>query len=137
VSASNLYEIRPGASTGKIGTIKDAATTVAFEPEEPVMVSSVSAILPLLPDPLTLRYGPLLVTVESWSDGSVVARLPCAALYGSGESDAAALDDLGSVIYDFVGSLRGLLARGESIGGPLKKDWENVSALVDMSRLTA
>jgi hypothetical protein len=135
MSGANVFEIRPGASAEKIGTIKDASATIGFAPDEPSMLSAVNAILPVLPAPLALTHGPLIVTIETWSDGSVVARLPCAALYGSGDSDTAALEDLGIVISDFIGSMRGLVGADKAIAGPLKRDWENVSALVDMSQL--
>jgi hypothetical protein len=87
----------------------------AYSPDlaalEPTVVSSGNAILPVLPSPLVLKHGPLLVTVESWSDGTVVARLPCAALHGDGESDTAAIEDLAASIYDFIVSTSELVLR--------------------------
>jgi hypothetical protein len=133
-----MSESRPFIARSEPGSVIDISqgrrtgSKVDVPMSGPSIVSTVSALLPLLPPPLALRHGPLMVTVESWSDGSVVARLPCAALYGSGDSDTAALEDLGSVIFDFVQSVAALIARKEVIGGPLKRDWENVVALVDI-----
>ena len=95
------------------------------------MLFAATAQLPTLPGALRLRHGPLLITVETWSDGVVVARLPAAALWGEGENDAMALHDLGENIATFIGDVRRVLGRGEGIGGALQAQWLSVMALID------
>ena len=115
-----------GNSGGSQANTENAAT----------LLHSVNAQLPILPDPLRLLHGPLLVTVETWSDKSIVARLPCVALEANGESDVEAIGELGVAVLDFATSMVRLLANGDSIGGPLKLDWDNLTALVDVSGLS-
>jgi hypothetical protein len=92
-----------------------------------------NALLPLLPEPLSLRHGPLLVTLQWWPDGLVVADLPACALYGSGDSDTAALEDLGNVMLDWASGVNAL--GEENIAGGLRRQWLAFKALVEVSRL--
>ena len=94
-------------------------------------LSAVTAVLPVLPEPLRLRHGPLLVTVETWSDGAVTARLPVVGLWASAESDTLALDALGTEIAMFVEDVEPMAKMG-GIGGALKRQWEAICALVEM-----
>ena len=105
----------------------------AHRTRQPTLLHVVNAQLPILPEPLRLLHGPLLATVETWSDGTVVARLPVAALYGEGDSDTLALDDLAEGIGDFVASVSELLRNGDQIGGPLATQWRALIAMVDVS----
>jgi hypothetical protein len=74
-----------------------------------------------------------LVTLHWWPDGLVVADLPICALYGSGPTDTAALEDLGVVMLDWA---KGVHALGEAnLGGPLKRQWEAFKALVNVAGL--
>jgi len=100
-------------------------------PELPRLVSC--AQLPLLPSPLRLKHGPLLVTLKWWGDGSVVADLPCCALYGEGETDTAAIEDLADTILDWA-SGTAKLGR-ENLGGALLRQWDSLISLVDVSGL--
>ena len=97
--------------------------------------SAVTAQLPVLPAPLRLLQGALLVTIETWDDGSVVASLPCAAVHGSGRSASEALEDLGAALLDFAVAMRAHGAAG--LAGPLRFEWEAFCALVDASAVTA
>jgi hypothetical protein len=96
------------------------------------LVSTVTAQLPLLPAPLRLLHGPLLVTIETWSYGVTVARLPAAALIGEGEDDRSALEALAENILEFV---EGHLPHAQAgrLGGALAKQWASLTAMVDVS----
>jgi hypothetical protein len=98
----------------------------------PVHVAN--AQLPVLPEPLGLRHGPLLVTLQWWDKGVVKADLPCCALFGEGETDTAALEDLGETMLDWA---RGIVELGgrEKLGGALLRQWDMFVALVDVARL--
>ncbi len=79
-----------------------------------------------------LRGGPLIVTVEDHGDpeGAVVARWPEAALFGQGDTDTAALADLADNIVGFIESIKGELAKGARLGGPLARQWDAVSSVI-------
>lgn len=96
------------------------------------VISSVSAQLPTLPAPLRLIHGPLLVTIETWSDGVVVARFPAGRIFGEGHDDAAALEALSERIAEFVGTHL-LHAHAGNLGGTLAKQWASLTAMVDVS----
>ena len=99
------------------------------------MTTCVSAHLPLLPYPLKLKHGPLLVTLETWSDGTVVARIPALALYADGETDTLALDELGEEILDFASSTKRFITTHEVRGGPLLQQWKGLLEMVDITGL--
>jgi hypothetical protein len=105
--------------------------------DEPKLVHQVAALLPTLPAPLRLLHGPLLATVETWSDGTVYAHLPAARLYGSGTDSAEALDDLAAEILSSAQHLSRLHREGKRFGGAAAKTWTALEALVDMSALGA
>lgn len=128
-TGSNLVPLRAVGGTVEIPS--------ARAPAKAAVTSCVNAIIPSLPAPLSLKHGPLLVTVETWSDDSVVARLPVVGLYGEGESDTSALDGLRGEIFAFVADLVELQKDGGVLAGPLKEQWDDISALVDSSGLSA
>ena len=103
---------------------------------EPNIVSTVNAQLPRLPSPLRLIHGPLLATVETWSHGIVVARLPLAALYAEGDNDSVALAELGQEILEFAQAVSAKIADGEQIAGPLEYQWRALTSVVDVSGLS-
>lgn len=105
--------------------------TLVPYPEDRI-VSTVTAQLPLLPDPLRLSYGPLLVTIETWSHGVTVARLPAAILVGEGRDDREALEALAENIAEFV-EVHLPHAQAGRLGGTLAKQWASLSAMVDIS----
>lgn len=112
--------------------------TVAIEPETPpTLTHSVSAILPTVPSPLRLRGGPLLITIDSWSDATVVARLPAAVLQAEGESEILAIDALCEEFLCFAVAMTGAVASGKVLGGPLLARWERFTAMVDTSGIVA
>jgi hypothetical protein len=96
------------------------------------ILTSISAQLPTLPGPLRFIHGPLLVTIETWSDGVVVARFPAARLYGEGHDDASAMDSLSERIAEFV-ETHLLQAHAGRLGGTLAKQWAALTAMVDVS----
>ena len=110
-----------------------AQLALADEPEDRVM-HVVVAHLSWLPEPLRLRHGPLLVTIETWSDGVVQARWPETTLFGEGESDVLALDALRERIAEFARDMVPRVATAK-IGGPLLRQWKAFGALVDLSSL--
>jgi hypothetical protein len=96
------------------------------------IVSTVTAQVPNLPDPLRLLHGPLLVTVETWSYGVTVARLPAAILAGEGLDDRSAMEALTGNIAEFV-EVHLPHARSGRLGGTLAKQWAALTAMVDVS----
>lgn len=60
-----------------------------------------------------------MVTVERWSDGTVVARLPAARLYAYAETDGDAIHELGDEIAETVQRLVKLRAAGTRFGGAI------------------
>ena len=96
------------------------------------ILTSVTAQLPTLPAPLRLMHGPLLVTIETWSDGVVVARFPAARLHGEAHDDTSAMESLSERIAEFVGTHL-LHAHAGKLGGTLAKQWVAVTAMVDVS----
>jgi hypothetical protein len=116
-----------GSATASVGSRGEFFDEVA----RPSHVAN--AILPLLPEPLQLRHGPLIVTLQWWADGAVVADLPICALSGQGATDTEALENLGSIMLDWAAGLKKL--GDENIGGALQRQWLAFQALVDVSRL--
>jgi hypothetical protein len=96
------------------------------------ILASVTAQLPTMPAPLRLIHGPLLVTIETWSDGGTVARFPAARLYGEGHDDASAMEALCARIAEFV-ETHLLHAYAGKLGGTLAKQWSALTAMVDVS----
>jgi hypothetical protein len=109
--------------------------TFALPAREPVLAGTTTAILPILREGMALRHGPLLVTIDVWSDGSVVAKLPAARLHAYGETAADALSSLADEIAETVEDL----ARGPHhevrLGGAMLDTWRTLSALVDFPGL--
>ena len=99
------------------------------------LVACVNASLPVLRAPLTLRYGPLLVSIDHWSDGSVVARLPAARLHAYGSTEAEALSFLGEDIADLVLDLTTGEHAQRRLGGAMLEAWRVLSALVEAPEL--
>lgn len=95
-------------------------------------IASITAQLPILPAPLRLIHGPLLVTIETWSDGMIVARFPAARLFGEGHDDASAMEALSERIAEFV-ETHLLHAHAGKLGGTLAKQWSALTAMVDVS----
>jgi hypothetical protein len=113
--------------------LRDAGQQLAVKTERyPVHVAT--AQLPLLPEPLRLKCGPLLVTLQWWGGGVVKADLPCCALFGEGETDTAALEDLGVTMLDWASGIVALGGR-DRLGGALLRQWDAFVALVDVSGL--
>lgn len=96
------------------------------------VVSTVSGQLPALPTPLRLIHGPLLVTIETWSDRTVVARFPAARLFGEGPDDTSALESLAERIAEFI-EVHLLHAHAGELGGTLAKQWAALTAMIDVS----
>lgn len=101
---------------------------------EDTVVRAVNTHLALLPAPLKFKQGPLLVTIETWSDGVTQARWPETALYGEGASDALALDALRERIAEFAQDMVSRMARA-TVKGPLLQQWGAFVELIDVSGL--
>jgi hypothetical protein len=96
------------------------------------ILTAVSAQLPTLAAPLHFIHGPLLVTVETWSDGTVVARFPAGRLYGEGHDDATAMEALSERITEFV-ETHLFHAHAGKLAGTLAKQWAALTAMIDVS----
>lgn len=114
--------------------LRETPTLVPYHEDR--IVATVTAQLPVLPAPLRLLHGPLLVTIETWSYGVTVARLPAAGLMGEAQDDRAALEALAENIAEFV-AVHLPHAREGRLGGTLAKQWAALTAMVDVSALTA
>jgi len=82
---------------------------LAFWKKEEELDYTTTVQLPLLPPPLKLKQGPLLVTLELWSDGTndtYVADLPLVAVYGEGPCPQLALMDLAEEILEFASHMK-------------------------------
>lgn len=98
---------------------------------EPSLVGCTVAQLPALSGGLRLRHGPLLITLEHWSDGSVIAKLPSARLYAEGTTQADALYALAEEIEATVRDLTVGPHGAERLGGAMLDTWRALSTLID------
>lgn len=120
--------------------LKERPTLVKYQRPAPVsesfpkdrILTSVSAQLPTLAAPLHFIHGPLLVTIETWSDGTVVARFPAGRIFGEGHDDAAAMEALSERITEFV-ETHLFHAHAGKLGGTLAKQWTALTAMIDVS----
>ena len=88
VSVANV-ELQPEAPTVTAIATREQLDLYA----NPLCFSTYSTILAFLNSPLKLRY-PLPVSIKVWTDGVVEAHFADAILYGTGEDESEALDDL-------------------------------------------
>jgi hypothetical protein len=105
-------------------------------PSPPHLRRRVLAQLPLLPEPLALKKGSLLVDIEIWSDGRVLASLPGIGLRAEGESDFEAIWNLADEVRRFLASAK--ITMGDREGMPdarLLQRWKRLAELVDTSRM--
>jgi len=98
---------------------------------EPVLIGCSVAQLPVLPEPLSLKHGPLLISVEKWSDGSVIARLPATRLHAYGDTEASALaalaEDIAEAVVDLTTGPNGTVR----LGGAMLDTWRALCALIE------
>lgn len=136
-SKGSIFTAIGGPTASAVPRLRNSTQTslTLVETPEPYLEHIFNAHLPLLPEPLKLKHGPLLVIMKVWSDARVQAELPVCGLYGQGDDDAAALQDLAENIKDFA-HYTVHIARADSIAGPLKRHWAAFTALVDVSDLT-
>ena len=92
---------------------------------------TITVMLPVLPEPLKLRHGPLLINIEHWSDGVVVARLPAAALSAQADTQAVAMEGLAQEIADTVHDLTQGPRKDVPLGGAMLDCWRALSALIE------
>jgi hypothetical protein len=93
--------------------------------------TTITVMLPVLPAPLKLRHGPLLINIEHWSDGVVVARLPAAALSSQADTQAQAMAGLAQDIADTVLDLTQGAHKDAPLGGAMLDCWRALSALIE------
>lgn len=124
-----------GTNAGYMSDWKGPQQIQREEAPEDTVLRAVNAQLALLPSPLQFKGSPLMVTVETWSDGVVQARWPETALYGEGDNDSSALDALRERLLEFATDMATRIAQGARIGGPLLSQWNAFQALVDVSGL--
>jgi hypothetical protein len=130
-----LVKPEPGAALGPIRK-QDSADYIGpiAAPGLALPLRTANAHLPVLPDPLRLIHGPLLVTLHWWGANDVVADLPACAIHGEGETDTAALEDLADVLHEWAQGIAELGGE-EKLGGALLRQWKAFTAMVDVSRL--
>jgi hypothetical protein len=133
--APNVTTFSPAATATAAGLfgVRTLKWTPGGSPRqvEPMLVGYGNALLAVLPEPLKLRHGPLLVSVERWSDGNVVARLPAARLYASGRTEAEALSELAADIADLVQDLTEGPHATARLGGAMLETWRALTVFVD------
>lgn len=92
--------------------------------------SLVNAVLPTLPAPLTLRHGPLTVTLERRGQNLSVASLPALRLSTTAANDADAVAALRQTIYEFVRAHAPAAGSGK-LSDELVERWNAAVALID------
>jgi hypothetical protein len=97
---------------------------------EPKLIGYANAWLPFLPAPLELKHGPILLVVERWSDGTIIAKLPGARLQASGASESDAMDELAEDIAAAVRDLTGGEHASTRLGGAMLDTWRALCELV-------
>jgi len=83
-----------------------------------------------LAEGLHLRQGPIPVTLETWSDGTVYAHLYDALLFGQGSDAAEALAELREVLereYRHLATVQ----HSHSLGAPALRTWRVLSSLIE------
>jgi hypothetical protein len=95
---------------------------------EPSILHVVTAQLAVFPDTLKLRYGPILVALETWTDGVVVARWPEGRLYGEGSCDTDAIRDLADNIEECAMRICEI-CKTHKLGGAALEQWRAISAM--------
>ncbi len=83
---------------------------------DPWAVERAVVPLPSLGPSLRLR-GEVLIHVERWSDGAVIARWPEAGLYAYGADPGDAAEALAEVVEEYWVRMRARELRGERAGG--------------------
>jgi len=74
---------------------------------------------------------------ERWPYGVTVARIGGTAVYGEGPDLDAAVADLAENVVLFIDRTRKALARGATLGGAVRKDWETLQRLAGGEPTTA
>lgn len=83
------------------------------------------------PEMLVPKHGPILVVVETWSDGVVVARWPEGRLYGEGENDSDAIRALADNLGEFVADIC-TIRKDHPLGGAALEQWRAITAMFDV-----
>lgn len=122
-----------GIVSAGVASVTGAGQSVQHSDAQPGVLRSVTAQLVTLPEPLRLRHGPILVTIETWSDDSVVARLPAARLDAVSHDDATAIDELGDEIFSFL--VAALVTFKGNVGGVMARQLATLLELIDASGL--
>jgi hypothetical protein len=97
----------------------------------PILLYAVNAQLAVFPSWLRPKHGPVLVVLETWSDGRIVARWPEGRLYGEGSCDADAIRDLADNMTDFVTDIVQIRKKHKLAGAALEQ-WNAVAAMFDI-----
>ena len=98
---------------------------------EPTILRAVTAQLAVFEDYLSLKHGPILVVLETWSDGLTVARWPEGRFHGEGSCDADAIRDLAENIEEFVMDTHEILKTHKLAGAALEQ-WRAIAAMFDV-----
>ena len=97
---------------------------------EPFCCARTTAMLTFLPAPLALR-APILINVKFWNDGEIEAHLHDALLFGSGEDEAEALDDLRDNVVFAWQQLNDIPET--SMAAPAWRMWQALKACVEVT----
>lgn len=126
VLASNESAYAPeAASVNSVSTGERLDITA-----NPLCHSRYSAMLTFLDGPVKLRH-PVTVTVKEWSDGLVEAHIADALLYGTGDDEAEALEDLRGNMIDAWARLSVLSEA--SMARPAWRIWSALKSLCEPS----
>jgi hypothetical protein len=101
------------------------------ESTDPAVLHAVTAQLAVFPDFLKLKHGPLLVVLETWSDGLTVARWPEGRFHGEGSCDADAIRDLAENIEEFVKDINEI-RKTHKLAGAALEQWRAITAMFDI-----
>ncbi len=125
VHAASASGITFGSAASSRATLPERAT------EEPVILHAFTAQMSVLPDMLTPKHGPLLVVIETWSDGVVVARWPEGRLYGEADNDSDAIRSLADNLGEFVANIVEI-QKTHPLGGAALEQWRAITAMFNV-----
>jgi hypothetical protein len=123
-------------NTMKLSGSSNSSVHLLHPKMEATIVRTYNALLPLLPPPLKLLQGSLLITIEEWSDGNVVADLPCAGIASDGcINDILAIEDLSFNILEQIEECLEHRKDHPEAQYANQNQWDMLCALIDITKV--
>ena len=96
-----------------------------------VLLHALTAQLSVFPACLRPKFGPILIVLEVWSDGKVVAQWPESRLYGEGACYADAIRDLADNLEEVATDLVEIRNAHEFAGAALEQ-WRAITSMFEI-----